>query len=101
MCACRDRVRPGRDTIRLCVRADLWLYTQREATPNPHTGFGGNGAHCCIGANLARMTIHLMFNAVPDQTPDLTAISKPERLRSRWPNRIKHRQVDYRINARL
>ena len=63
--------------------------------PNPHVGFGGTGAHYCIGANLARMTIDLMFNAVADQMPDLTPISKPERLRSGWLNGIKHWQVDY------
>jgi cholest-4-en-3-one 26-monooxygenase len=63
--------------------------------PNPHVGFGGTGAHYCIGANLARMTIDLMFNAVADQMPDLTPISNPERLRSGWLNGIKHWQVDY------
>jgi cholest-4-en-3-one 26-monooxygenase len=63
--------------------------------PNPHVGFGGTGAHFCIGANLARMTIDLMFNAIADQMPDLTPISPPERLRSGWLNGIKHWQVDY------
>ena len=63
--------------------------------PNPHVGFGGTGAHYCIGANLARMTIDLIFNAIADQMPDLTPISKPERLRSGWLNGIKHWQVDY------
>lgn len=63
--------------------------------PNPHVGFGGTGAHYCIGANLARMTINLIFNAIADQMPDLTPISAPERLRSGWLNGIKHWQVDY------
>ncbi|HRD11968.1 MAG TPA: cytochrome P450 [Mycobacterium sp.] len=63
--------------------------------PNPHVGFGGTGAHYCIGANLARMTIELMFNAIADHMPDLTPIGKPERLRSGWLNGIKHWQVDY------
>jgi cholest-4-en-3-one 26-monooxygenase len=63
--------------------------------PNPHVGFGGTGAHYCIGANLARMTINLIFNAVADHMPDLKPLSTPERLRSGWLNGIKHWQVDY------
>ncbi|ULE33701.1 cytochrome P450 [Mycobacterium sp. IDR2000157661] len=65
-------------------------------SPNPQLGFGGTGAHYCIGANLARMTIDLMFNAIADHLPDLTPISAPERLRSGWLNGIKHWHVDYR-----
>jgi len=64
-------------------------------TPNQHVGFGGTGAHYCIGANLARMTINLMFNAVADHMPDLASIGEPERLKSGWLNGIKHWQVDY------
>ena len=63
--------------------------------PNPHVGFGGSGAHYCLGANLARMTINLIFNAIADNMPDLKPISPPERLRSGWLNGIKHWQVDY------
>jgi cholest-4-en-3-one 26-monooxygenase len=63
--------------------------------PNPHVGFGGTGAHYCIGANLARMTINLIFNAVADTMPDLKPIGEPERLMSGWLNGIKHWQVDY------
>lgn len=63
--------------------------------PNPHVGFGGTGAHYCIGANLARMTIELMFNAIADHMPDLSAIAPPDRLRSGWLNGIKHWHVDY------
>ncbi|GAA4291646.1 cytochrome P450 [Mycobacterium paraffinicum] len=65
-------------------------------SPNPHVGFGGTGAHYCIGANLARMTIDLMFNALADDLPDLTPLANPERLRSSFINGIKHWQVDYR-----
>ena len=63
--------------------------------PNPHVGFGGTGAHYCVGANLARMTIDLMFNAIADHLSDLTSVGRPERLRSGWLNGIKHWQVDY------
>jgi cholest-4-en-3-one 26-monooxygenase len=63
--------------------------------PNPHVGFGGTGAHYCIGANLAKLTLGLMFGAIADHMPDLTPISQPDRLRSGWLNGIKHWQVDY------
>jgi cholest-4-en-3-one 26-monooxygenase len=64
--------------------------------PNPHLGFGGTGAHYCIGANLARMTIDLMFNAIADHMPDLTPMGEPERLRSAFITGIKHWPVDYK-----
>ncbi len=64
-------------------------------SPNPHVGFGGTGAHYCIGANLAKMTINLIFNALADNMPDLKPIGEPERLKSGWLNGIKHWQVDY------
>jgi cholest-4-en-3-one 26-monooxygenase len=64
--------------------------------PNPHVGFGGTGAHYCIGANLAKMTLDLMFGAIADHLPDLAPTSSPDRLRSGWLNGIKHWQVDYR-----
>lgn len=64
-------------------------------SPNPHVGFGGTGAHYCVGANLAKMTIDLIFGAIADQMPNLTPVSTPERLRSGWLNGIKHWQVDY------
>ncbi len=64
-------------------------------SPNPHVAFGGTGAHYCIGANLARMTVDLMFNAIADHLPDLTPAGEPERLRSPFINGIKHWPVDY------
>jgi cholest-4-en-3-one 26-monooxygenase len=64
-------------------------------SPNPHVGFGGTGAHYCIGANLARMTIDLMFNAIADHLPDVLPTGEPERLRSPFINGIKHWPVSY------
>ncbi|BCK55117.1 cytochrome P450 [Nocardia wallacei] len=63
--------------------------------PNPHLGFGGTGAHFCVGANLARLEIDLMFNAIADAMPNLRQVSDPVRLRSGWINGVKHWQVAY------
>ena len=63
--------------------------------PNPHLAFGGNGAHFCIGANLARMEIKLIFNELADQVPDITKLSEPRRLRSGWINGVKQLEVAY------
>jgi cholest-4-en-3-one 26-monooxygenase len=64
--------------------------------PNPHLSFGGNGTHYCIGANLARLEIELMFNAIADQIPDIELTGEPRRLRSGWLNGIKELQAVYR-----
>src|SRR6201999_1714732 len=64
--------------------------------PNPHLGFGGTGAHYCVGANLARMEINLIFNAIADHLPDITMIGDPKRLRSGWLHGIKELPVQYK-----
>ncbi|WP_068278598.1 cytochrome P450 [Aldersonia kunmingensis] len=63
--------------------------------PNPHLGFGGMGTHYCIGANLARMEIDIMFNAIADIAPDISKLAEPQRLRSGWINGVKNLQVRY------
>lgn len=68
--------------------------------PNPHLGFGGTGAHFCVGANLARLEIGLIFDAIAEAMPNLTQVAEPQRLRSGWINGIKHWQVDYGTGAR-
>lgn len=62
--------------------------------PNPHVTFGGQGPHFCIGANLARMQLELIFNAIADYLPDLTSLGDPTRLRSGWLNGLTEWKVD-------
>jgi cholest-4-en-3-one 26-monooxygenase len=64
-------------------------------SPNPHLGFGGTGAHYCIGANLARLEIDLIFSAIADAMPSIRGTGDAERLRSGWLNGIKHLPVSY------
>jgi cholest-4-en-3-one 26-monooxygenase len=64
-------------------------------SPNPHLVFGGHGAHYCIGANLARLEIKLIFEMLADLAPDITRTAAPTRLRSGWLNGIKTLPVRY------
>jgi cholest-4-en-3-one 26-monooxygenase len=64
--------------------------------PNPHLAFGGHGAHYCIGANLARVEIDVIFNAVADIVPDISRTATPRRLRHAWVNALKDLPVSYR-----
>jgi cholest-4-en-3-one 26-monooxygenase len=63
--------------------------------PNPHLGFGGTGAHYCVGANLAKLEMDLIFNAIADHMPNIKQAAPPRRLRSGWLNGIKELQVTY------
>ena len=63
--------------------------------PNPHLGFGGTGTHYCLGVNLAKLEIELIFNAIADAMPGIHKAGEPERLRSGWLNGIKRLPVAY------
>ena len=59
-------------------------------------GFGGGGPHYCLGANLAKVEINLMFNAIADHMPEIAPAGPARRLRSAWINGIKELPVRYR-----
>ena len=61
--------------------------------PNPHIGFGGGGPHHCLGANLARLEIRVLFEELVQRAPNLVQAGEPERLRSNFINGIKHLPV--------
>ena len=58
-------------------------------TPNEHVGFGGPGAHHCLGANLARREITVMFRELFRRLPDLEITGEPEMLASNFIHGIK------------
>ncbi|WP_127784995.1 cytochrome P450 [Rhodococcus sp. X156] len=66
---------------------------RREA--NPHVAFGGGGPHFCLGANLARAEVRIMFDVLADRIPDITPTEPPRALRSMFINGIKRMPVRY------
>jgi len=66
-------------------------------SPNPHVTFGAGGSHFCIGANLSRLELRVMFDVIADELTDTRLIGRPVRLRSSWLNGIKHLPVDYGV----
>lgn len=68
--------------------AQPWAFDVRRH-PNPHLGFGGGGAHFCLGANLARREVAVLFEELRRQVPDITATEEPARLQSAFIDGIK------------
>jgi cytochrome P450 len=58
-------------------------------TPNEHVAYGGPGAHHCLGANLARREIGVVFRELLSRLPDLEITGPPEMLRSNFIHGIK------------
>jgi cytochrome P450 len=50
--------------------------------PNPHVGFGGPGPHFCLGANLARREVAIVFRELFRRLPDLEVTGDPVPLAS-------------------
>jgi cholest-4-en-3-one 26-monooxygenase len=70
-----------------------------ERTPNEHVAFGGGGPHFCLGANLARMEINVMFDEVLDRMHDIEFTGDVSRLRSNFINGLKHIPLKFRAEG--
>jgi methyl-branched lipid omega-hydroxylase len=58
-------------------------------TPNEHVGFGAGGPHFCLGANLARREIKVMFEELFRRLPDIEVSGEPAMLQSAFIHGIK------------
>ena len=65
--------------------------------PNEHIAFGGGGAHHCLGANLARLELQIVFKELLTSTRSITQAGDVQRLRSNFINGIKHMPVDVEL----
>ena len=73
---------------------DPWQF-DIERSPNDHIGFGGGGPHYCLGANLAKMEIRLMFREIAKRMPDIRLNGEISYLRSNFIGGIKALPVAY------
>jgi len=66
--------------------------------PNEHIAFG-KGEHFCLGANLARLEIRVIFEEVMKRIPDMELAGEPDKLRSNFLNGIKRMPVTFTPTA--
>ncbi|NUW35029.1 cytochrome P450 [Nonomuraea sp. SMC257] len=64
--------------------------------PNPHIGFGGGGAHFCLGNHLAKLELKVLFEQLARRYPRLRRTGEARRLRSNFINGIK--ELPVRVN---
>lgn len=56
--------------------------------PNAHVGFGGGGAHFCLGAHLARTEMKAMFGELLQRLPEVRMSGEPTIAASSFDNRV-------------
>ena len=67
--------------------------------PNHHVGFGGGGTHFCLGANLARREIAVVFEELHRRIPDIAVTEEPAMLLSAFIHGIKRLPVGWTPSA--
>ena len=94
----------GGQSIKAGQKVVLWYCSanrDEKVYADPHTfdvlrpmnpaqvGFGAGGPHFCLGANLARREITVMFDELHRRMPTLHTVGEPEYLQSNFINGIK------------
>jgi cholest-4-en-3-one 26-monooxygenase len=68
-----------------------------DRRPNPHLGFGV-GEHFCLGANLARLELQVIFAQLARRLQRVELAGKLERMRSSFLGGVKHMPIRYRMS---
>ena len=71
------------------VYADPHTFNVLRPMQPAQVGFGAGGPHFCLGANLARREITVMFDELRQRMPALHTTGEPEYLQSNFINGIK------------
>jgi cytochrome P450 len=67
-----------------------------DRRPNPHLAFG-IGEHFCLGANLAKLELRVIFRQLAKRLDRVEAAGPPEFLASSFVGGIKHLPIRYRL----
>ncbi len=67
-----------------------------DRTPNQHQSFG-IGEHFCLGANLARLSLRLVFTELLATIENISLQAPPRRLHSNLINGIKELRISYDV----
>lgn len=66
-----------------------------ERSPNEHISFGGGGVHYCLGANLARAELRIIFREILTRMDDIEMTAEPSFLRSNFIQGTKHLPIKF------
>jgi cytochrome P450 len=69
-----------------------------DRQPNPHLAFG-IGEHFCLGANVARAEMQVMFRHLVARLDHVELAAPVERLRSSFLGGVKHMPIRYRLRG--
>jgi len=69
-----------------------------DRNPNRHLAFG-IGEHFCLGANLARLELRILFRQLAERLEEAEVTGRVERLRSSFLGGVKHVPIRYRLRA--
>jgi cytochrome P450 len=67
--------------------------------PNRHIAYG-IGEHFCLGANLARLELQVMFRQLAERLETVESAGPIQRMRSSFVGGIKHMPIRYRMLPR-
>jgi cholest-4-en-3-one 26-monooxygenase len=67
-----------------------------DRRPNPHLGFG-IGEHFCLGANLARLELRVIFEELAARLDEIELAGPYERMRSSFLGGVKRMPIRYRL----